>query len=97
LAKAGHSSLFVHFQLCLPRPIPIVWAQPLVAELIAVDDGSSDQTWEHLSAFQGRDPRLILRRHETNRGKGAAVRTGCYFWHFVGSLFLTLLSNSLRP
>lgn len=56
--------------------IPTVLAQPLVAELIVVDDGSTDKTWQNLSALQGRDPRLILHRHETNRGKGAALRTG---------------------
>jgi glycosyltransferase involved in cell wall biosynthesis len=56
--------------------IPTVLAHPLVAELIVVDDGSTDKTWQNLSALQGRDPRLILHRHETNRGKGAALRTG---------------------
>jgi cellulose synthase/poly-beta-1,6-N-acetylglucosamine synthase-like glycosyltransferase len=33
--------------------IPTVLAQPIVAQLIAVDDGSTDQTWEHLSALSG--------------------------------------------
>ncbi len=56
--------------------IPTVLAQPIVAQLIAVDDGSTDQTWEHLSALRKRDQRLILHRHEVNCGKGAALRTG---------------------
>jgi glycosyltransferase involved in cell wall biosynthesis len=56
--------------------IPIVLAQPIVAELIAIDDCSTDQTWEHLNALQKYDTRLIVHRHQTNRGKGAALRTG---------------------
>jgi glycosyltransferase involved in cell wall biosynthesis len=56
--------------------IPIVLAQPIVAELIAIDDCSTDQTWEHLNALQKYDARLIVHRHQINRGKGAALRTG---------------------
>jgi glycosyltransferase involved in cell wall biosynthesis len=56
--------------------IPTVLAQPIVAELIAVDDCSTDQTWEHLDALRKCDARLIVHRHQTNRGKGAALRTG---------------------
>ena len=56
--------------------INAVLAQPIVAELIAIDDGSNDGTWEALTDLQAKDSRLILQRHEMNRGKGAAVRTG---------------------
>jgi glycosyltransferase involved in cell wall biosynthesis len=56
--------------------IGTVLAQPIVAELIAVDDGSSDGTWKMLTDLQAKEPRLVLQRHEINRGKGAAVRTG---------------------
>jgi len=47
---------------------------PFVAELIVVDDGSSDGTVANLAEVA--DPRLRVIRHEANRGKGAAVRTG---------------------
>jgi glycosyltransferase involved in cell wall biosynthesis len=54
-----------------------VLAQPAVAELIAVDDGSSDRSWELLSALEGEHkPRLVLQQHQRNRGKGASIRTG---------------------
>jgi glycosyltransferase involved in cell wall biosynthesis len=56
--------------------VSTVLAQPIVGELIAVDDGSTDKSWDLLIALQARDPRLIVHRHQTNRGKGAALRTG---------------------
>ena len=40
-------------------------------ELIIVDDGSTDGTTELLSAID--DPRVLVFRHPTNIGKGAAV------------------------
>ena len=48
---------------------------PLNAEVIAVDDGSTDSTPAILSAFQEKHG-ITIERHERNRGKGAAVRTG---------------------
>ena len=53
-----------------------VLAQPMVAELVAVDDGSSDRTGELLSGLRAAHSRLTVQRHEVNRGKGAALRTG---------------------
>jgi len=45
-------------------------------ELVIVDDGSTDRTPQITAELAGRDPRIALCRHERNRGKGAAVRTG---------------------
>lgn len=42
--------------------------------LVLVDDGSSDATPELLTQLSSR-PDVITRLHDTNRGKGAAVRT----------------------
>ncbi|KUK47014.1 MAG: Putative glycosyltransferase [Anaerolinea thermophila] len=46
----------------------------LVDEMLFVDDGSSDMSPSILSSIQ--DPIVKVYTHETNRGKGAAVRTG---------------------
>ena len=56
--------------------IRTVLAQPLVREVVIVEDGSADGTWEALQPLQKEDARVKLFRHEKNRGKGAALRTG---------------------
>jgi glycosyltransferase involved in cell wall biosynthesis len=53
-----------------------VLAREEVGELICVDDGSSDRSHSVLADMAGKEPRLRLSRHEKNRGKGAALRTG---------------------
>jgi SAM-dependent methyltransferase len=44
-------------------------------EVIAVDDCSSDGSWEVVQRLAATDRRIQLYRHERNSGKGAAVRT----------------------
>jgi len=58
------------------RVIRLVLAQSEVQEVIVVDDGSQDQTWEMLQLLCVEDPRVSALRHSENRGKGAALRTG---------------------
>jgi glycosyltransferase involved in cell wall biosynthesis len=51
-------------------------------ELVVVDDCSTDDTWRILQDFKpspradGRPVAMSRQRHEVNRGKGAALRTG---------------------
>ena len=52
-----------------------VLARPEVAQVVAVDDGSTDGTWAKLEQWSARDPRVTIIRHARNRGKGAAIRT----------------------
>jgi glycosyltransferase involved in cell wall biosynthesis len=56
--------------------IATVLAQRPVAELIIVDDCSSDGTSGVLEGLANAEPRIKLKRHEVNQGKGAALRTG---------------------
>jgi glycosyltransferase involved in cell wall biosynthesis len=51
-------------------------AQPVVREIIVVDDGSQDSTWEALQPVLAEDSRVQAIRHAQNRGKGAALRSG---------------------
>lgn len=128
----------------LAEVVAAVLAQPLVGELIIVDDASRDGTWEVMQKLASGEPRIQPFRHLENQGKGAALRTGfskatqpyvliqdadleydpeeyskllgpilrnradvvfgsrflgsgehrvLYYWHSVGNLFLTTLSN----
>ena len=44
-------------------------------ELVAVDDGSTDHSFEVLQELASSDDRIVVLRHQVNRGKGAAIRT----------------------
>ncbi len=52
-----------------------VLAQPSVTEIILVDDASTDGSARILDALENRENIRVI-RHEANKGKGAALRTG---------------------
>jgi glycosyltransferase involved in cell wall biosynthesis len=56
--------------------IKAVASQPLVQEIIIVDDASRDGTWEVLQGAAKATPAARLFQHAVNQGKGAALRTG---------------------
>src|SRR5262245_1068341 len=53
-----------------------VRAVDLDKQIITVDDNSSDDTYHILCEEASADPQMVVVRHPTNRGKGAAVRSG---------------------
>ncbi|MDD5199843.1 MAG: glycosyltransferase family 2 protein [Terrimicrobiaceae bacterium] len=86
---ALHPSIPVSAQACVSVVIPLyneagtlgqvvgaVLAQPCVAQVIIVDDGSTDGSYEAARRLAEADSRVEAVRHERNSGKGAAVRTG---------------------
>ena len=44
--------------------------------VIAVDDGSNDNSWQKLKERYGYERRVLIARHVINQGKGAAMKTG---------------------
>jgi glycosyltransferase involved in cell wall biosynthesis len=50
-----------------------IYALPLRVAVVAIDDGSTDDTWDIMSAFK-ETPGFTCVRHPSNRGKGAAIR-----------------------
>lgn len=58
----------------LERTVEYLSRRGVSYEVLVVDDGSRDRTIEVAEAFAGNGVRVI--RHESNRGKGAAIKTG---------------------
>lgn len=45
-------------------------------EIVFIDDGSSDQTWQVMKSIAERDPAVIALRHRRNFGKAQGLATG---------------------
>ncbi|HKY04215.1 MAG TPA: glycosyltransferase family 2 protein, partial [Blastocatellia bacterium] len=59
--------------------------------IIAVDDGSADDTWSRLSVVD--DARLIRLRHSRNLGVGAATKTGYRHCLETGANFIAVMDG----
>ncbi|NJM05338.1 glycosyltransferase family 2 protein [Candidatus Gracilibacteria bacterium] len=64
-------------------------------ELILVDDGSSDNTYQLLQSAFVSWPEVRIVQHERNRGLGQALRTG--FVHARGAIVVTCDSDGTYP
>jgi glycosyltransferase involved in cell wall biosynthesis len=60
----------------IPDILAQIRAVDLEKQIIAVDDSSSDDTYAVLCREAAADPTMVVIRHPSNRGKGAAVRSG---------------------
>jgi glycosyltransferase involved in cell wall biosynthesis len=60
----------------IERIVEAVHAIPLATEIICVDDCSSDETASVLQRLRANGRVAHLCRHDVNRGKGAAIRSG---------------------
>jgi glycosyltransferase involved in cell wall biosynthesis len=59
----------------IERVVRRVLQEPSVQQVVVVDDCSTDGTLEAARRCTD-DPRVLVKNHPANRGKGAAVRTG---------------------
>lgn len=57
--------------------------------IIVVDDGSHDQTYERAKEISG----IVVLRHELNRGKGAATKTGIEAAKLLGAGILVTMDS----
>ena len=57
-------------------------------ELILIDDGSTDRSWEILTALSKENPRIRAVRFRKNYGKSAALHIG--FQHATGDVVITM-------
>jgi dolichol-phosphate mannosyltransferase len=64
-------------------------------ELVLVDDGSSDDTFERLTSAFVAWQNVTIVRHDRNRGLGVALRTG--FDHARGAIIVTTDSDGTYP
>ena len=65
----------------------------IIDEIILVDDGSSDKTFEILNRAAAADQRVKVIRHDQNRGKGQAIFSG---WDATCAPILLLLDADLK-
>jgi dolichol-phosphate mannosyltransferase len=63
--------------------------------LLVVDDGSEDRTYEILSVLSGEFPSLQVVQHESNAGMGAALATG--FTQAAGAIVVTMDADLSHP
>lgn len=64
-----------------------------LAQIIVIDDGSSDSTAEEARQAAGGDPRLEVIRHTVNQGKGQALFTGL---EVVRAPFVLMIDADLK-
>ena len=86
-AIIAHVRAMAHLRLEVMRisseePMEIAY---LEQEIVAVDDGSQDNSWEILQEAEAKGW-LRAVKHERNQGKGAAIRTAMQ--HAQGEIFL---------
>jgi glycosyltransferase involved in cell wall biosynthesis len=64
-------------QATVERAVARILTAPIDMDIriLAVDDASTDGSFDLLTRMAAADPRITVLHHTTNRGKGAAVRT----------------------
>jgi len=63
-------------ETCVNRILDFARGQTFSVEIVVVDDASTDGSWQALQEIVSKHTEIKIVRHEKNRGKGAALRTG---------------------
>ena len=63
---------------CAERVLAVPLPEGLVREIVLVDDGSTDATWEIAQRLAARHPEIRIFNQPRNMGKGAAVRRAAH-------------------
>ncbi|MCC6946896.1 MAG: glycosyltransferase family 2 protein [Bradyrhizobiaceae bacterium] len=74
---------------------PVLDGLGLDAEIILVDDGSSDESWAAIAAWHAADPRVRALRFARNFGKEAALSAGIF--HSLGAAVVLMDSDLQHP
>ena len=61
---------------CVDRILDVEWPESWTAEIVIIDDHSTDETRRIADDLSMRHGSINTMHHERNKGKGAAVRTG---------------------
>ena len=73
-------------RVSLPKVLDYIHQRRLQAEVIVVNDGSTDNTAEVVRQFAAQNPEIHLLENPGNRGKGYSVRNG--IMHGIGDVLL---------
>ena len=66
----------------------VVDQHKLTTEVLLIDDGSADGSWEEITRWSAKDERVIGLKFNRNYGKSAALQTG--FDHSSGAIVMTM-------
>jgi len=66
----------------------VVDAHNIDSEVLLIDDGSTDNSWEVIATWSQQDPRVIGLKFNRNYGKSAALQTG--FDQAEGAIIITM-------
>jgi glycosyltransferase involved in cell wall biosynthesis len=72
---------------CYRQVVGVLDREDISFEILFIDDGSTDDTWDQISAISAKDSRVRALRHRRNFGKASALANG--FAYARGEIMVT--------